>query len=283
MLRRVGQVLLPAGKPALTAADISKLDVSGRLQAGAAHWSVRGFGTPGLVFGIYAIKMAAFVAGWWASVQRSDEAAPGLMGMGKDAFLRLIIFSQLFEVAGLGCAFGPLMGKFIWPSTNLLHFLRPGTIKVPWRWDLRDGTTPVLPFLSARRNALDVALFVALLVALALPLVATRVQPGVHFPPIIALLAWFGFSDSLVFLSARSEHYLWMLVCVYMEPGHGLVGASAVLVALWMWASVSKWVRFPPSILVLFACLPCLRFPHLRFSCVHGLNRGRGSRTWCKS
>ena len=37
----------------------------------------------------------------------------------------------MFEMCGLGCASGPLTGRFTLPFTVAAHFLWPGSIKLP--------------------------------------------------------------------------------------------------------------------------------------------------------
>ena len=47
---------------------------------------------------------------------------------------------------GWGCASGPLTGRFLNPFPAFMHWLTPGTMKMPYRVNLREGQKPLLPF-----------------------------------------------------------------------------------------------------------------------------------------
>ena len=73
---------------------------------------------------------------------------------------------------GLGCASGPLTGRFTLPFTVLPHFLWPGSIKLPYRADFWNDRSALLPFVGNKRTILDVCAFIALAYAMGRALVA---------------------------------------------------------------------------------------------------------------
>ena len=75
------------------------------------------------------------------------------------AFQKAVLWSMLFEGLGLGCGSGPLTARYFPPFGAFLHFLRPGTTKLPLFAQL-----PVLG--GYRRTWLDVVLYAAALVLL---------------------------------------------------------------------------------------------------------------------
>ncbi len=66
------------------------------------------------------------------------------------AFQKAIVWALFYEIAGFGCSWGPMNGRFKAPMGGFLYFLRPGTTKLP----LFPGS-PV--FGGIRRTGLDVA------------------------------------------------------------------------------------------------------------------------------
>ena len=58
-------------------------------------------------------------------------------------FEKVVLYTMLFEVIGLGCGFGPLNNRFFPPMGSVLYWLRPNTIRLPpWpnRVPLTKGT-----------------------------------------------------------------------------------------------------------------------------------------------
>src|SRR6185369_225356 len=85
----------------------------------------------------------------------------GSWGLEREAFVKAILWSMLFESLGLGCGSGPLTGRYVPPIGGALYFLRPGTTKLP----VFEGA-PIIG--GWRRTWLDVSLYaanVALLIA----------------------------------------------------------------------------------------------------------------------
>lgn len=223
-------------------------------------WALQGYGTPTGVYLVYALKVAFYVWGWTFFC----GFTPGMASLGDIAswwlapvaFAKAILWSALFEVLGLGCGSGPLTGRYWPPVAGFLHFLRPGTTKLP--------LFPTLPLLGGiRRTVLDALLYLALLVLFVRALVSA--QPGsAELLPIIVVLAVLGVADRTIFLAARGEHY-WTTMMVLVFAGNWVAGAKAVQLALWFWAGVSKLnAHFPTVVAVMTSNSPMLRFAWLR-------------------
>jgi hypothetical protein len=185
-------------------------------------WALQGYGTPVAIYAVYALKVALYVGAW--------------------AFF-------CSNTPGLGCGSGPLTGRYWPPVSGFLHFLRPGTIKLPVfsRW----GT---------QRTVIDALLYLALLVLL----VRALISPAPDVVPIVIVLVVLGISDRTIFLAARGEHYWTTMVCFAWAP-NWIAGAKAVQLALWFWAGFSKLNQhFPTVVAVMTSNSPVLRFEWLR-------------------
>ena len=134
-------------------------------------------------------------------------------------FQKVVLYTMLFEVVGLGCGFGPLNNRFFPPMGSILYWLRPKTIRLPpWpnRIPLTKGDT---------RTPFDVLLYAALLVMLVVALFSDGTGPipelgtevGVlpvwQTATILGLLAVAGLRDKVIFLAARGEVYASLAVC----------------------------------------------------------------------
>jgi len=223
-------------------------------------WALQGYGTPPAVYLFYALKVALLVGGWiWLCGRSPALGGPAEIGawwLHPIAFQKAIVWSMLFEVLGLGCGSGPLTGRYLPPVAGFLHFLRPGTTKLPL-W-------PRLPALGGHtRGALDVLLYLALLIACGAALLAEA--PGrEHFVPLVVLVPLLGVLDRTIFLAARAEHYWLTLVC-FVFARDWIAGAMAVQLALWFWAGVSKLNHhFPTVVCVMISNGPFSRFEWLR-------------------
>jgi hypothetical protein len=123
---------------------------------------------------------------------------------------------MLLEVLGLGGAFGPLCGHFAPMIGNVRYWIRPGTIRMaPWARHV--------PFTGGdERTVADVVLYLAVLASLVIPLVvdavavphvpagtgAQELVPPWAFIPVLVLMPLMGLRDKVIFLAARSEQYL---------------------------------------------------------------------------
>src|SRR5262245_2326010 len=198
-----------------------------RLQTMTRHWVEHGFGTPYAVYLFYVVKIAAYVAGAAAVI----SLTPGVGGLTHIAswwtqpivYQKVVVFTILFEVLGLGCASGPLTMRFVPPFGGFLYWLRPGTVRLaPW--------PDKIPFTRGdTRTVFDVALYVVVLVSG----VWALLSPGQGGPvtasgdvglvdparvvPLIIAVAVLGLRDKTIFLAARAEHY-WLTLFVFFFP-----------------------------------------------------------------
>ena len=214
-----------------------------RLQIMTRHWTDNGFGTPYAVYLVYIVKIAAYLGGAAAVI----SLTPGLGALTEltswwtqpIVYQKLVVFTLLFEVLGLGCGSGPLTLRFLPPLGGFLYWMRPGTIRLPpWpdRVPLTRGDT---------RRPVDVALYAILLISLVWTLLAPGtggpvtangdvglLNPILVIPPLVALLL-LGLRDKTVFLAARAEHYGLTLI-VFFFPLVDQIGAfKLILLALW--------------------------------------------------
>jgi hypothetical protein len=210
-------------------------------------WALDGYGTPLLIYMVYVLKVGAYVGGWWWFC----SFTPGIDPLDFIAFEKAILWSMLFEGLGLGCGSGPLTGRYVPPIGGFLHWLRPGTLRLP------------LSGRGRRRGWLEVALYAALIVLLVRALVAAA--PGRdELVPIAVLVPVLGVVDRTIFLALRAEHYWVTIVCLCVA-GDAIAGAKAVQLALWFWAGVSKLNHhFPTVVCVMTSNSPFTRFAWLR-------------------
>src|SRR3954447_10886155 len=209
--------LLKPDLPVVDFAEWSKGTRAERIRPLARHWAEVGFGTPVVLHLFYVVKILLYVlAGALFAV-----ATSGLGGLAdvKDwydepiVFQKVVLFTMLFEVVGLGCGFGPLNNRFVPPMGSILYWLRPRTIRLPpWpgRIPLTKGDT---------RTRLDTLLYAALVAALVVALFSGGTGPmpelgssiGVlpmwQIWTILGLLAVLGLRDKVIFLAARGEVY----------------------------------------------------------------------------
>jgi hypothetical protein len=222
-------------------------------------WAMQGYGTPLAVYLAYVFKIAAYVGGWWLFCLRT----PGMgtlegfteWSMRPEAYQKAILWSMLFEIAGLGCGSGPLTGRYIPPVGGMLYFLRPGTTKLP---------AVRLPLVSGhRRTWLDVGLYALTLGLLVAGLVAAR-PPFEVLVAISVVTVLLGLLDKTLFLAARGEHY-WTTIVVFALASDFVPGAKAMHAALWFWAGVSKLNHHFPSVVgVMTSNSPFTRFESVR-------------------
>lgn len=223
---------------------------SARVQASSRHWAQHGFGAPSGVYLLYALKIAAYITGAAAVI----SLTPGLGGLGDIAgwwtqpivYQKVVVFSLLFEILGLGCGSGPLTGRFWPPIGGFLYWLRPGTIRLPaWpgRVPLTGGDT---------RTVADVVLYATVLVSGVSMLVSPGrggpvgeaddvglLDPVLAVPAILALVV-LGLRDKTVFLAARAEHYGLTLLVFFFPYVDQMAAFKIILLGLWWGAAASK-------------------------------------------
>jgi len=246
------------------------LPAATRLQVVTRHWVEHGFGTPSAIYLLYVVKMAAYAGGAVAVI----SLTPGLGGLGHIGvwwtqpivYQKVVIFTLLFEVLGLGCGSGPLTARFWPPIGGFLYWLRPKTIRLPpWPNEV--------PFTRGdTRSFLDVGLYAIVLTSGVWALLSPGhggqvtgsgdvglIDPVVVLPTIVAL-ALLGLRDKTIFLAARGEHY-WVKLLVFFFPFTDQIAAfKVVMLGLWWGAATSKLNHhFPYVVAVMTSNNPLLR------------------------
>lgn len=231
-----------------------------RVQMLCTAWATQGYGAPASAYVFYVLKIAFYVGMWLffcsfsAKLGTAGEIATWWME--PEALLRFLVWSVLFEVIGLGCGSGPLTARYFPPIGGMLHFARPGTIKM--------SLFPRIPIIGGdTRNIIDVALYLALLGSLIWILIAPVILPEMLLP-IVILLPLLGLLDKTIYLAARSEHYLIAIVC-FLFVGEEIAALKLVWLAIWWGAATSKFNRhFPAVVCVMISNHAVLQWPWLR-------------------
>ncbi|QUR67254.1 DUF3556 domain-containing protein [Mycobacterium spongiae] len=221
-----------------------------RLKIVTRHWVEHGFGTPYAVYLLYLLKIAVYIAAPAAII----SLTPGLGGLGRIAdwwtqpivYQKVIIFTLLFEVLGLGCGSGPLTGRFWPPIGGFLYWLRPNTIRLPaWpdKVPLTRGDTRTIADVVLYAVVLGGGVWALLAPGQGGPVTAAGdvgvIDPVLVVPPIVAL-GLLGLRDKTIFLAARGEHY-WLKLFVFFFPFVDQVAAfKIIMLALWWGAATSK-------------------------------------------
>jgi Transmembrane protein of unknown function (DUF3556) len=199
-----------------------------RLQVVTRHWVEHGFGAPYAVYLLYLLKIALYFGGAAAII----SLTPGLGRLGQVAewwtqpivYQKAVIFTLLFEVLGLGCGSGPLIGRFWPPIGGLLYWLRPNTIRLP-PWPGK------VPFTTGdTRAVIDVALYAIVLISGVWALLAPGyggsvtdsgdvgpINPMLVVPTIVAL-ALLGLRDKTIFLAL--EWNVFFIFSLFYLFGH---------------------------------------------------------------
>ena len=217
----------------------------------ARHWAEVGFGTPVALHLFYVLKILAYVGG-------GALFAIGHSWSDPIVFQKVVLYTMLFEVVGLGCGFGPLNNRFYPPMGSILYWLRPNTIRLP-PWPDR------VPFTRGdNRDPVDVALYGALLAVLVAALLsgetATGLLPAWQSWVVLGLLACVGLRDKVIFLAARGEVYGSFAIAFLLGGVNAIVAAKLVCVAIWMGAATSKLTKhFPFVISTMMSNSPVIR------------------------
>jgi hypothetical protein len=227
----------------------------------ARHWAEVGFGTPVLLHLFYVVKIALYILAAWLLALTTT----GINGFTNVAhwyaepivFEKVVLYTMLFEVVGLGCGFGPLNNRFFPPLGSILYWLRPGTIRLP-PWPGR------IPFTKGdNRTPVDALLYGALLVLLVVaifsdgtgpvPALGTTVGvlPAWQIWAVLGVLAVLGLRDKVIFLAARGEVYASFTVA-FLFAGYGvdlILGAKLVCLVIWLGAATSKLNKHFPFVI----------------------------------
>jgi hypothetical protein len=206
----------------------------------ARHWAEVGFGTPVALHLFYVLKILAY-AGVCALFTLGHAWTDVVV------LQKVVLFTILFEVVGLGCGFGPLNNRFYPPMGSALYWLRRDTIRLP-PWPNRVPLTR-----GDNRDPVDVALYGALLIVLVIALFSSPGSDGL-LPPwqpwaVLALLGLAGLRDKVIFLAARGEVYAPFVAAFLFGGPNVLIAAKLACVVIWMGAATSKLTRHVPFVI----------------------------------
>jgi hypothetical protein len=244
--------------PVVDMAEWSKGTRAEKIRPMARHWAEVGFGTPVALHLFYVVKIALYILGGWLFAL-STQGIDGFTNVGSwwsepIVFQKVVLYTLLFEVVGLGCGFGPLNNRFFPPMGSILYWLRPGTIRLPpWpgRIPLTRGTA---------RTPVDVALYAALLVVTVFALFSdgsgpipelhttVGVLPMWQILVILAILGVLSLRDKVIFLAARGEVYATLAVTFLFAGVDMIVGAKLIFVIIWVGAATSKLNKHFPFV-----------------------------------
>jgi hypothetical protein len=227
----------------------------------ARHWAEVGFGTPGVLHLFYVVKILLYILAAWL-IALTTEGIDGFTNVASwyaepIVFEKVVLYTMLFEVIGLGCGFGPLNNRFFPPMGSVLYWLRPNTIRLPpWpsRVPLTKGTTR-MPVDAALYGAMLVMLLVALFSDGTGPIPALGTTVGVlpmwQIWTVLGLLALLGLRDKVIFLAARGEVYASFTVA-FLFAGYGvdmIIAAKLVCLVIWLGAATSKLNKHFPFVI----------------------------------
>ncbi len=256
--------------PVVDFAEWSKGTRSEKIRPMARHWAEVGFGTPVVMHLFYVFKILLYILGGWLFAL-ATKGIDGFTNVGQwwsepIVFQKVVLYTMLFEVIGLGCGFGPLNNRFFPPMGSILYWLRPNTVRLPpWpnRIPLTKGTA---------RTPVDAALYAALLVLLLValfsdgsgPIPALDTNVGVlplwQIWTILGLLAVLGLRDKVIFLAARGEVYATLTVTFLFGGVDMIIAAKVVFLIIWMGAATSKLNKhFPFVISTMMSNNPLIR------------------------
>lgn len=227
----------------------------------ARHWAEVGFGTPMLLHLFYVAKVGLYILGAWL-ICLSTRGIDGFTDVTQwyaepVVFEKVVLYTMLFEVIGLGCGFGPLNNRFFPPMGSILYWVRPNTIRLP-PWP---GRIPLTG--GDRRTPFDAALYAALLVLLVIALFSDAtgpipalgttvgVLPAWQIWAVLGVLAVLGLRDKVIFLAARGEVYA-SLTVAFLFAGYGvdlILGAKLVCLVIWLGAATSKLNKHFPFVI----------------------------------
>jgi Transmembrane protein of unknown function (DUF3556) len=227
----------------------------------ARHWAEVGFGTPVLLHLFYVVKIGLYILAAWL-LALTTTGIDGFLNVAHwyaepIVFEKVVLYTMLFEVIGLGCGFGPLNNRFFPPLGSILYWLRPGTIRLP-PWPNRIPLTK-----GDERTAVDALLYAALLVLLFIAIfsdgtgpvpalgTAVGVLPAWQIWAVLGVLAVLGVRDKVIFLAARGEVYASFTVA-FLFAGYGvdmILGAKLVCLVIWLGAATSKLNKHFPFVI----------------------------------
>jgi hypothetical protein len=232
-----------------------------RLKANAQDWAVNGFGTPGIVYLLYIVKLTIYLVGGFVLI---GATTPGIGGLGDFTdwwsqpivFQKFAVWTLLWEILGLGSGSMPLALRFSPLIGGVLYWLRPGTVRLP-PWPDRVPLTR-----GFRRTGFDVALYAAVL-GVGFFVFASGGDPQgfridtAWIAVLLGLVALLGLRDKVPFLAARPEVYGFLLL-VSLFPSDQMIPAwQFIFFFIWWGAAASKLNHhFPFVIQVMISNTP---------------------------
>src|SRR6201999_3524066 len=250
-------------KPELPQLDMDEWNKgtrSEKIRPMAKHWAEVGFGTPVVLHLFYVLKIGLYILGAWVLSVATTKGLPAATDVvhwysEPIVFEKVVLYTMLFEVIGLGCGFGPLNNRFFPPLGSILYWMRFGTIRLPPWPDRVPGTR------GTKRTPFDVALYALLLLVTLralfsdgtgpVPELGTKVGllPTWEIVTILVLVGVLGLRDKVIFLAARGEVYVTLTVTFLFGGVDMIVAAKLVFLVIWMGAATSKLNKHFPFVI----------------------------------
>ena len=115
-----------------------------RLEPLVKDWGQNGFGTPSAIYLVYLVKLAVYAGGAVLVISAtSNVGGPTDFGQWWTApivYQKLVVWTLLWEILGLGCGWGPLTLRFLPPMGGFLYWLQTETQRLP-TWMKRETFT----------------------------------------------------------------------------------------------------------------------------------------------
>ncbi len=224
-----------------------------RIRFLATFWAEYGFGTPKMVHTIYIVKLLVLYIGGGVALATLTSDVGGMLDVSQwwdqpIVYQKLVLWTLFLELFGIGGTWGPLAAHFKPMTGGIAYWARPDTIRLPpWSsW---------IPFTNGdNRTVFDVLLYLATLGSFLLGAASgdTRLD-GMPFAMVdprymalsAVLLVLCGLRDKTLFLAARGEQYLPILVISALAGGiltftDFIVAAKLIIVVIWVGAATSK-------------------------------------------
>jgi hypothetical protein len=249
--------LLKTPEPPVDLAEWRRRAHMQRIRPLAIRWVEYGAESPSFVNWFYVLKLTAYIFGGLALI----ATTPGIGGLSDISewwhepvvYQKIILFTCLVELLGLGSSTGPLCFKFTVPFAAFFHWARPGTLRQP-PWP---GVIPCTK--GDTRTFFDVALYLAavgLLIAMLLDDGSGTPPPGAQVGllgpelvvPFVITMVLLGLRDKVIFIAARAEVYVVPATLFLFPYERMMVGLQVALVFIWLGAGISKISHHFPSV-----------------------------------
>jgi hypothetical protein len=235
-----------------------------RMKLLAQHWIDYGFGAPKIFHTFYVVKGLFFFVGGWLVIGLTTTGLP-LWDLGAwwgelVVLQKAMLWVVLWSTTGYNESWGPLAFKFMPMTAAHRYWIRTGTLRLP-PWPDKVPLTK-----GDERKAIDVALYVAMVVVVALGLIHSGEQTGAAYSVVGLVPAWpfvtyivlqilLGLRDKVAFLASRPEQYSVVLLgfgaLTAMSDGavDMIIVAKIAMFAVWWGAFISKiGLHFTPTV-----------------------------------